>query len=124
MALPTFMKKIDFSKTSRRMSGATWLWDMMNLRKVLQLCSRCQYALPHHWEKKYHYAKWKHFTGINPCDYCKNEAVVDLFRSTDDPWYAECERNSRAVSATRARDAAFAVTDRRSWAMKELTNGT
>lgn len=97
----------------RKMSNASWIEDMRGLGKSLQLCSTCQYKMPHRWQATFHYSAFTLYHGVALCDSCRHEDTVTLYLSTDDPWFAQCETQARISAAIQAEERAFAVTDRR-----------
>ena len=104
---------INWQKTRRRISGASWLADMSALKKTLALCRTCAWKMPWHWQKKFGYEELRQFHGIGHCDRCRNEDAVSLYQSTQTEYWVKCERDRRWTAETRARDRAFAVVDRR-----------
>ena len=104
---------INWQKVHRRISGASWLEDMSQLKKTLALCRTCAWKMPWRWQAKFHYEELKAYHGVGVCDRCRNEDSVSLYLSTDTDYWAKCERDRRWSAETRARDRAFAVVDRR-----------
>jgi hypothetical protein len=105
--------KVEVWRWQRRMSNASWLWDLMNLQKVLSLCSGCKYKMPWHWERRLHYQEMRQFHGQGMCDGCRHEDSVSLFQSTDTVYFAQCERDRAFVRHAQARDREFTMNDRR-----------
>ena len=104
---------INWQKTRRRISGASWLADMSALKKTLALCRTCAWKMPWRWEKKFCYEELRQFHGVGVCDRCRNEDSVSLYLSTDTDYWAKCERDRRWSAETRARDRRFSIEDRR-----------
>lgn len=105
--------KVEVWRWKRRMSNASWLWDLMNLQKVLSLCSGCQYKMPFRWDKRLHYQEMRQFHGHGLCDGCRHEDAVSLFQSTDTLYFAQCERDRAGVRHAQALDRAILANDRR-----------
>ena len=104
---------INWQKTRRRISGASWLADMSALKKTLALCRTCVWKMPWRWEAKFCYEELRQFHGVGVCDRCRNELSVALYQSTATDYWVKCERDRRWSAETRARDRAFVVVDRR-----------
>jgi len=97
----------------RKMSNATWLWDMINLQKTIALCTGCATErLPWRWQQKLHYQELRRFHGEGHCDLCRTETSVSLYESTDTEQYQKTERDHHLVAATRERERLI-VTDHR-----------
>jgi hypothetical protein len=89
----------------RKMSEATWLWDMINLQRTISLCHGCAtQKMPWRWQQKLHYAEMTRFHGSGHCDYCRKEKTVSLYQSTDTPYFTATEREHHLVAATQERD--------------------
>ena len=106
---------IPWVKIRRPISNSSWIADRAALQKMLQLCSACLYKLPKNWQRTHHYAPFDipGMHGIGTCDGCRHDDTLQMFVSTDDPWYAKCEAQAAAEAAIRKADRAFAVNDRR-----------
>jgi hypothetical protein len=106
------MRRIRLWTVRRKMSNASWLEDMIQLKKTLALCKGCTTTkMPWRWEQKLHYAEMKTLHGSGHCDLCRKEDLVSLYQNTDTAWYEQIERDNHLVAATVARD--FRITDRR-----------
>jgi len=104
---------IQWAKIPRRMTNSSWVQDRIELRKMVQLCSGCLYKMPWRWERRYHYEPFRAGHGEGTCDGCRGEHILTLYLSTDDPWYAQCEKQARLAQTITDDDRAFAVNDRR-----------
>jgi hypothetical protein len=98
---------INWLKVRRRIGNASWLSDMVALRKLISVCSRCEYKFPWRWKQKLHYAEFTPFHGEGLCDGCRHEGVVTLYRSKDDPWFETCERQASIAAAIDRQDQMF-----------------
>jgi hypothetical protein len=97
----------------RKMSDASWLWDLVNLQRTIALCKGCAtQKMPWRWEQKLHYQEMSRFHGSGHCDFCRSEDTVSLYQSTETPQFAAMERDHHLVAATQER-ARVAVSDRR-----------
>jgi hypothetical protein len=106
------MRKMEMWRIRRKMSDASWLWDMINLGRTIALCKGCStHKLPWRWQQKLHYAEMRTMHGSGHCDMCRKEDLVSLYQSTDTEHYQRIEGDHHLIAATQARD--LRVTDRR-----------
>jgi hypothetical protein len=106
---------IQWRKVLRKITNASWVSDMIALRKALQFCTGCEAKMPWRWQTRFEYRAFTAYHGDGQCDGCRQDTAVTLYQRTDSPEYAAAERYDRLVQATRARDAGFTVVDRRPW---------
>ena len=111
--MSVFGGPINWLKERRRISPSAWISDYAALQKMIQLCSACLYKMPRHWTRTHHYAEFHLYHGVGMCDGCRHEDTITIFVSTDDPYYAACERQTRISRAIDEADRQFAMTDRR-----------
>ena len=97
----------------RKMSDASWVWDLVNLQRSLALCKGCATTkMPWRWQQKLHYAEMTVLHGSGRCDYCRKEDLVSLYQCTDTDFYQRTERDHTLATAAQERDRAL-VFDRR-----------
>ena len=99
------MRKMELWRIRRKMSDATWLWDMLNLQKTLALCRGCAtHKMPWRWQQKLHYAEMTALHGDGHCDFCRKEGPVSLYQSTDTSFYQAMDRDNHLIAAVQERD--------------------
>lgn len=97
----------------RKMSDASWLWDLVNLQRTIALCKGCStYRMPWRWQQKLHYAEVLFAHGEGHCDFCRKEDAVSLYQCTDTTYYQQIQKDHALASAAQERDRAL-VFDRR-----------
>jgi hypothetical protein len=108
-----WLQKVNPLHKWRRPDGpASFLEDMMQLRKALSLCWSCEHKMPRKWLDKYGYSLVRNFhTEASGCDLCRNVTSTNLYVATEGTYNQEAERMERYVRETRARDKAIAERD-------------
>lgn len=106
------MRKIEMWRIRRKMSDASWVWDLLNLQRTIALCKGCAtHKMPWRWQAKLHYAELTVLHGSGRCDYCRQEDLVSLYQSTDTPFWAAMERDHHLIAQIQERE--LRITDRR-----------
>lgn len=99
----------------RRTDGlATFLRNMIDLRKTISLCHSCENRMPNRWLSRYNYELVKHLSADEcPCDYCRQTTSVNLFVAGEGEYFQNYDLGQRSVRATVARERALRDKDYR-----------
>lgn len=102
-----FMQPSPLYKWRRNDGLATFLRNMLDLRKTISLCHSCERKMPSRWLSRYNYELVKELSADNcPCDYCRNLDSVNLFVPGDGPYFAQYDLARRSVAETTQRERA------------------
>ena len=112
-------KKVRIAQTTlakwRRTEGpASFLADMITLRKTLFLCYNCgKFKLGRNWRGVFDYEELTTFHGNSRCDYCREDGPVTLYLAADGKVWQEHEKSTRQIAETRKREQILYNKDRR-----------
>ena len=90
----------------RRKDGlASFLTNMLELRKTISLCHSCERKMPSKWLSRYNYALVYGFsTDSTGCDYCRQVGSTNLYHAVEGPYAQEMERSRIYAQETMKRD--------------------
>ena len=99
----------------RRTQGiASFVLDLIQLRKTLIFCYTCEYKMPRRWESRYNYAFVKDFHGDgSACDYCRTQTTINMYCAVDGAYHQEMGKANRSIEETRARERQLYERDKR-----------
>ena len=99
----------------RRKDGlASFLRDLISLRKTIVLCFGCEHKMPRRWTEKYDYALIRGFHGEGAvCDYCRQHNTVNMYQTVMGKYHADWLVSERSVRETRERERAMFMKDRK-----------
>jgi hypothetical protein len=111
---------IHWLKQRRPIVNASWVNDMIALKRALQFCKGCEPKMPWRWQSLFNYRPFsmpdgRAYEGNGQCDWCRQERPIVLYQRTDSPEYEAGEKYDRMIAETRARETGFTVVDRRPW---------
>ena len=98
----------------RKMSEASWIWDLVNLQRTLALCKGCStQRMPWRWQQKLHYQEMRTLHGDGPLRLLSQGRDVSrsISRRTQ-LYFQRVERDHTLATAAQERDRAL-VFDRR-----------
>ena len=98
--------KVKLAKWRRKDGLASFIADMIALRKPLQICHFCaERRMPSRWRNQYNYEKFNMFRGgESACDYCREEKPLTLYMATDNELWRTIELGEKSVAETRKRE--------------------
>ena len=107
-------KALPLYKWRRKQGMATFLRDLIDLRKTVVLCASCEGKMPGRWTDKYNYAyvRGYHAEGA-ACDWCRQVTSTNLYQAADGKYHQDRMRMEKSVRETQARDHALFLKDRR-----------
>ena len=90
----------------RRKDGlASFLTNMLELRKTISLCHSCERKMPSKWLSRYNYVLVYGFsTDSTGCDYCRTVGSTNLYHAVEGPYAQEMARSLRSVAETQKRE--------------------
>ena len=99
----------------RRLDGkASFVCDLIALRKTLLLCHGCVVThFPAHWQQQYDYECVPAFHGDGGCDYCRQEGPADLYVAGEGAYWQEWEASTRIIRQVRERECRLMAQDSR-----------
>jgi hypothetical protein len=107
-------RQVVLAKIRRKDGEASFLADMIALRKVLALCYYCaEHRLPRNWRKLFDYEELKGYHAHGHCDYKREEGSVGLYMPGDGDYWQMHEKSTKAVDSIQARDQRRYAQDRR-----------
>ena len=100
------MKKIlPLFKWKRKQGMATFLRDLLDLRKTISLCKSCERKMPRHWGSRYNYSFVRGFYAEHAaCDWCRLQDSTNMYMPVDGKYHQEMMHMKRHVDATRERE--------------------
>ncbi len=105
-----FERALPLHKWRRPDGMASFVRDMLGLRKTLSLCTSCEHKMPRKWLSQYNYSLVYGFsTDRTGCDYCRQVGATNLYHAVEGAYAQEMEMSRRFAEATMMRD-------RRLWA--------
>ena len=109
-----FSRALPLFKWRRKDGEASFLWDVMALRKPIALCKGCEHKMPHRWTSRYNYAFVKGFHAeLTACDYCRIQGSVNFYHPVDGAYHQEMVRWQRIEAQVAERDRQNFLKDRR-----------
>lgn len=111
---PVEAQKTNIAKWRRKSGEASFLQDLIALRKVLCLCNLCSnIKLPRKWESRFGYSRLTAFHAVANCDWCREERPVSMFLPTEGDVWQQHELGMRSAAAVRKREMAAYDKDKR-----------
>lgn len=108
------VRQTNIAKWRRKDGHASFLQDLVSLRKTLALCYHCaNVRMPRKWQQVYNYEELTAFHGVNACDYCREEKSIALYLAGDEPYWQEYEKSMRHEAQVRKRERDLYNKDRR-----------
>lgn len=107
-------KALPLHKWRRTQGMATFLRDLIALRKPIALCASCEAKMPRRWldSTDYAFVKGFHAEGT-ACDYCRQLSSANLYHPVDGAYHQEMVAVNRMVEEVQARERALFNKDRR-----------
>lgn len=107
-------KALPLFKWKRKQGMATFLRDLMDLRKTITLCASCERKMPRRWTEKYNYAFVRGFqVECAACDYCRLPDACNMYQAVDGKYHQDRVRMEQSVRETQEKDRALFLKDRR-----------
>lgn len=99
----------------RRTQGmATFVRDLIDLRKPLILCSSCEAKMPRRWESRYNYEFYKgYFAECSACDWCRLRYAANMYLPVEGEYHQERVRVNKLVAEVEERERQLFLKDRR-----------
>lgn len=99
----------------RRKEGlATFLRDLIDLRKTIVLCYGCEHKMPRRWTDKYDYALIRGFHGEDAvCDWCRHHNTVNMYQTVIGKYHENMLLMQRSVQETQERERQMFMKDRK-----------
>lgn len=108
------VRALPVHKWRRTQGVATFVRDLMALRKTLCLCTACERKMPRQWTRTYNYSYVQGFHAEGAaCDYCRQVTTANMYCATDGAYHQQMEKGRQSVMETRRREAALFAKDRR-----------
>lgn len=99
-------KALPLHKWRRKDGLASFVRDLIDLRKTLLLCPSCEQKMPRRWLGQYNYALVTGFhTEDTGCDYCRQLGCPNMYVAQDGKFHQEMVLAERRVRETRQREA-------------------
>lgn len=84
---------------------ASFVRDMIGLRKTISLCRSCEAKMPSRWTSRYNYELVKHLHADDcPCDYCRQTTSVNLYVAGEGDYWQQYDLGQRSVHDTVLRE--------------------
>lgn len=108
-------KALPLHKWRRKQGMATFVRDLIDLRKTLVLCGGCERKMPYRWMEKYDYALVRGYNAAEAaCDWCRqNNDHCNLYHTTHGKHHERCELAKQSIEETEARERDLYMKDRR-----------
>ena len=109
-----FARALPLSRWRRKNGLATFLNDLIQLRKPIALCKGCERKMPYHWTAKYDY-EFVHgfYAELTACDYCRTQGSANFYHPVDGAYHQEMVRWKKIEEAVKERDRQNVLKDRR-----------
>jgi hypothetical protein len=102
------------AKWRRKEGPASFIADLITLRKTLMLCYHCaKYRLPRNWTRLFDYEELTIYHGEGACDYCREDNSMSLFIAGEGDYWKAYEQGRRHEEEVRARQRAMFNKDKR-----------
>ena len=109
-----FARALPLFKWPRKNGLATFLNDLIQLRKPIALCKGCEHKMPYYWTSRYNYAFVKGFYAeLTACDYCRTQGSVNFYHPVDGAYHQEMVRWQQIEAQVKERDRQNFLKDRR-----------
>lgn len=101
----TEAQQTNVAKLRRKDGQASFVADLIALRKTLALCRHCaDVKMPRNWRKCYSYEELTTFHGDSACDYCREDKPVALFLAGEGGYWQEYEQTRRMAAEVKKRE--------------------
>lgn len=109
-----FSRALPLFKWRRKDGEASFLRDLIALRKPVALCKGCEHKMRYRWTSRYNYEFVKGFHAeMTHCDYCRTEGSANFYHPVDGAYHQEMVKWKKIEATVQARDRARLEKDRR-----------
>ncbi len=101
-------------KWKRKQGMATFLRDLIALRKTVCLCKSCEHKMPRRWEGRYNYEFVRgYYAEHAACDWCRLQDSTNMYLAADGKYHQDMTKMNRLVGETQERERQHFLKDSR-----------